>query len=324
MGTVEFADHQMVEDAIRQFDNTVFMDRDIFVKQDRAPPGNNRRERSPRRDEGGRYGDEGGRYGDEGGRYGDEGGRYGESYPPPPSERSRRQQQNGYEVFVINLPYSTTWQDLKDMFREAGDVLRADIELNYKGFSRGFGNVFFATKEEMYKAIDLFNGCELDGRVLEVREGRFNYLVDEARGERSEPAESRYRDNEGPRDEPVEDVDMGPEGSEREMTQEQSLPPPQNSTFTEGIVGGGDKNNIIFCSNLPFATSSNDLYELFESFGRVEKAEFKFDPTGGPTGNAVVEYSDADTAELCISKLNNYNYGGNDLAVSYAQHDTEL
>ncbi len=301
MGTVEFVDHQMVEDAINQLDGTMFMDRDIFVKQDRAPPGSERR--NERRLE--------------------FSGRDQEStFTAPPGAKL-----DGYEVFIVNLPYATTWQDLKDLFRQAGDVIRADVELDFRGFSRGFGNVFFPTKEEMYKAIDMFNGYDLDGRVLEVREGRYNHLVDEERRgregflmeeERQPRTESRF-DNGDKFDssdkmdeEPIEDV------------AEEPIPVAPVSTFTEGIVGGGDKNNIVYCANLPLATSSTDLYELFESFGKVEKAELKFDQTGAPTGIAVVEYIDADTAELCISKLNNYNYGGNDLAVSYAQHSTEL
>lgn len=296
MGTVEFADHSMVEAAINQLDGTMFMDREIFVKQDRAPPGSERRSNRDINELESRWG--------------------GPATAPPPAG-SPHGNIDGYEVFVVNLPYSTTWQQLKDLFREAGDVIRADVELDYKGYSRGFGNVFFPTKEEMYKAIDLFNGYDLEGRVLEVREGRFNYLVDEERRGREGYPEDRgdYR-NEGRYD----DADRM-EDTPVEQPVEEELPV---STFTEGIVGGGDKNNLVYCSNLPLATSSTDLYELFESFGKVENAELKFDRSGAPTGIAVVEYVDADTAELCIDKLNNYNYGGNDLAVSYAQHSTDL
>ena len=298
MGTVEFVDPIMVQDAINQFDGITFMGREIFVKQDRAPPildrrsSNNSRVDFSSRDS------------------------IDSNWRTRPSQSHG--QLDGYEVFIINLPYSTTWQQLKDLFREAGDVIRADVELDYKGYSRGFGNVFFATKGEMYRAIEMFNGYELEGRVLEVREGRYNYLLEENNGYdyRNEGRFEDLDDGRGskiPRDDYV--------GGEQKYERENEGP---ESDFTEGIVGGGEKNNLVYCSNLPYATSSSDLYELFESFGKVERAELKFDKTGAPTGIAVVEYVDADTAELCIERLNNYNYGGNDLAVSYAQHSTEL
>ena len=304
MGTVEFVDPRMVQDAINQLDGTTFMDREIFVKQDRAPPSLDRR----------------------GNKFNSNGSNDRLNFLSRGSIdsnwRTRSSQSHGqldgYEVFIINLPYSTTWQQLKDLFREAGDVIRADVELDYRGYSRGFGNVFFATKEEMYRAIEMFNGYELEGRVLEVREGRYNYLLEENNNYNYRD-EGRFDDSDGGRGSMRQKDDYARE--EQKCEREYEIP---GSDFTEGIVGGGEKNNLVYCSNLPYATSSSDLYELFESFGKVERAELKFDKTGAPTGIAVVEYVDADTAELCIERLNNYNYGGNDLAVSYAQHSTEL
>lgn len=315
MGTVEFADPRMVQDAINQFDGTTFMDREIFVKQDRAPPISDRRDNDYSNNDNNSISTSGRKL------------EYSNRDPinsnwgirPSPSQlQPQHAQLDGYEVFIINLPYSTTWQELKDLFREAGEVIRADVELDYKGYSRGFGNVFFATKEEMYRAIELFNGYELEGRVLEVREGRYNYLLEERndyyfRNERRLDSSDAGRRSRRLRDDYMSE--------EQKQEREYEVP---GSTFLEGMVGGGEKNNFVYCSNLPYATSSSDLYELFESFGKVERAELKFDETGTPTGIAVVEYVDADTAELCIERLNNYNYGGNDLAVSYAQHSTAL
>ncbi|EJT53086.1 hypothetical protein A1Q1_00093 [Trichosporon asahii var. asahii CBS 2479] len=69
-------------------------------------------------------------------------------------------------VFVKN------WQDLKDLFRPAGAVIRADVATAPDGQSRGFGTVLFASKEDAQKAVGMFNGHEVDGRVLHVQTER--------------------------------------------------------------------------------------------------------------------------------------------------------
>ena len=89
--------------------------------------------------------------------------------------------------------------------------------------------------------------------------------------------------------------------------------------FTENVVGGGERNRLIYCSNLPFSTAKSDLYDLFETIGKVNNAELRYDSKGAPTGIAVVEYDNVDDADVCIERLNNYNYGGCDLDISYAK-----
>ena len=78
----------------------------------------------------------------------------------------------GRQLFVGNLPFIVAWQDLKDLFRSVGLVLRANIMYTREGRSRGYGTVLFATKEEAQTAIEKFNGYEWHGRKLEVREDR--------------------------------------------------------------------------------------------------------------------------------------------------------
>jgi RNA recognition motif-containing protein len=69
---------------------------------------------------------------------------------------------SGLQLFVANLSYDTSWQDLKDHFKQYGDVERADAR-------RGVGTVRFTKNEDAQAAIDALNGVELHGRVLEVR-----------------------------------------------------------------------------------------------------------------------------------------------------------
>lgn len=53
----------------------------------------------------------------------------------------------------MQLPYSHTWKELKDLARAAGDVVHADIVMGADGRSKGFGIVTFRTADEAQHAI---------------------------------------------------------------------------------------------------------------------------------------------------------------------------
>ena len=68
----------------------------------------------------------------------------------------------------LQLDYSVSWQDLKDLFKEEGfNPLRTDI-LGNDGLSKGAGTVLFATPQEAQDAIAKLNGYELKGRRMDV------------------------------------------------------------------------------------------------------------------------------------------------------------
>lgn len=77
------------------------------------------------------------------------------------------------KLYVGNLSYDTTQDGLKELFSQAGEVASAAvISDKFSGRSKGFGFVEFANDEEAVKAIEMFNGKELDGRTLKVDEAR--------------------------------------------------------------------------------------------------------------------------------------------------------
>ncbi len=79
----------------------------------------------------------------------------------------------GKRLFVGSLPYSTMDDDLQQLFAQAGTVdSAAVISDRDTGQSKGFGFVEMATDEEAQKAIDMFNGYEMNGRALAVNEAR--------------------------------------------------------------------------------------------------------------------------------------------------------
>lgn len=81
-------------------------------------------------------------------------------------------QSSGLQVVVHNLPWTCTWQQLKDYFRE-WKVERADIVEDQWGRSRGFGTVRFATPEDAAGACAKMNNSQIEGRTISVRIDRF-------------------------------------------------------------------------------------------------------------------------------------------------------
>src|SRR5262245_43288058 len=77
------------------------------------------------------------------------------------------------KLYVGNLAFSTSSQDLQDLFAQAGNVESASVvEDRETGRSRGFGFVEMSTKEEGDAAISQFNGKEVGGRALTVNEAK--------------------------------------------------------------------------------------------------------------------------------------------------------
>lgn len=76
-------------------------------------------------------------------------------------------------LYVGNLPYNVSEQDLVDLFGQAGEVVSAQVISDREtGRSRGFGFVKMGTSEEAQSAIEQFNEREFMGRRLLVNEAR--------------------------------------------------------------------------------------------------------------------------------------------------------
>src|SRR5919112_1718023 len=77
------------------------------------------------------------------------------------------------KLYVGNLSFQTSSEDLQELFSQAGTVESANVvEDRDTGRSRGFGFVEMATREEGEAAIQQFNGKEFGGRNLNVNEAR--------------------------------------------------------------------------------------------------------------------------------------------------------
>lgn len=77
------------------------------------------------------------------------------------------------KLYVGNLAFQTTSQELQELFAQAGTVESASVvEDRDTGRSRGFAFVEMSTKEEAASAIEQFNGKEVGGRALKVNEAK--------------------------------------------------------------------------------------------------------------------------------------------------------
>jgi RNA recognition motif-containing protein len=77
------------------------------------------------------------------------------------------------KLYVGNLNFKTTGEDLQELFGQVGTVESASVVMDRDtGRSRGFGFVEMSSNEEGQKAIEQFNGKDFNGRNLSVNEAR--------------------------------------------------------------------------------------------------------------------------------------------------------
>lgn len=77
------------------------------------------------------------------------------------------------KLYVGNLDYGVTSDQLGELFSQAGQVVDAVVITDkYSNRSKGFGFVEMSSEEEAKKAIEMFNGQDFQGRAMVVNEAR--------------------------------------------------------------------------------------------------------------------------------------------------------
>jgi RNA recognition motif-containing protein len=77
------------------------------------------------------------------------------------------------DIYVGNLPYSTTDEDLKGLFAAHGEVASARVVVDrMTGRSKGFGFVEMTDRTQAQQAIEALNGYDIEGRKLRVNESQ--------------------------------------------------------------------------------------------------------------------------------------------------------
>jgi len=176
-GFAEFDDREDAKDAVRDLDGSSFMGSRLRIEHARDS-------RDSRRD---------------GGRWSPPRGRFSRGNPP-----GRR---TGYRTIVENLSSRTSWQDLKDFMRKAGEITYT----NTNQPRVGEGIVEFGSRRDMEYALDKLDGEELDGRRIR--------LVEEGGGRRSRSrsrSRSRTRSRSRSRDRRRSSRDRSPSSAKSE------------------------------------------------------------------------------------------------------------
>jgi cold-inducible RNA-binding protein len=79
----------------------------------------------------------------------------------------------GTKLYVGNLPFNTTENELQELFSQAGAVQEVTLmQDRFTGKSRGFAFVTMGSEEEAQNAISKFNGQTMEGRPMTVNEAR--------------------------------------------------------------------------------------------------------------------------------------------------------
>jgi len=176
-GFAEFDDREDAKDAVKDLDGSSFMGSRLRIEHARDS-------RDSRRD---------------GGRWSPPRGRFSRGNPP-----GRR---TGYRTIVENLSSRTSWQDLKDFMRKAGEITYT----NTNQPRVGEGIVEFGSRRDMEYALDKLDGEELDGRRIR--------LVEEGGGRRSRSrsrSRSRTRSRSRSRDRRRSSRDRSPSSAKSE------------------------------------------------------------------------------------------------------------
>lgn len=193
-------------------------------------------------------------------------------------------------VYVGNLAWQTSWQDLKDHMRKAGNVKRADVFVDEQGRSKGCGIVEFDTPEEAQNAIRMLNDTKVDDtdRLIFVREDRedrgFSQSIIQRGGRRVGGSKPRFASNE------------------------------RNSNGG-GRAGGSTHGRQVFVGNLPYTTSWQDLKDLFRQCGNVIRADVMLDAAGRSKGQGIVLFESSNEAQRAINMFDNTEYQNRLLAV---------
>ena len=198
------------------------------------------------------------------------------------------------QLVVHNLPFSARWQDIKDLFRRAGTVLRADVHLLPDGRGSGSGTVLFATPEDAARAVDMLHGYMWQGRVLDVwHEGSEHALP--APGV---PPPLHWPPAPGV---PPWALPVGAPAAP-------PLPAAPNLPYP---------GRVLFVGNLPFHCQWQDLKDLFRAAGNIQRADVALNGDGRSRGFGTVLFASPADAQNAVRLFHGYEYGRRTLKVHF-------
>ncbi|KAI8148642.1 hypothetical protein BJV82DRAFT_664000 [Fennellomyces sp. T-0311] len=199
------------------------------------------------------------------------------------------------QLFVGNLPFRVRWQDLKDLFRKAGNVQRADVALSFEKRSKGHGTVLFATVEDAQRAIDMLHSYKWQGRVLEVREDR-GFV---------EPSQHILL--------PQLQLQQQQQQQLQQQLHQQRMVENMRANSAEIVPGGRQ----LFVGNLPFHCQWQDVKDLFRNAGNILRADVVQGPDGRSRGFGTVLFATHEDAKKAMAMYDGFEFHGRQLRVHF-------
>lgn len=205
----------------------------------------------------------------------------------------------GKRCYVGNLAWRTSWQDLKDKFRDCGNVVYANVMRDDDGRSKGWGIVEYETPDEALQAINTLNGADLAGRRILVREDREDRDVKPPGAPAGPPAGTRSgRGGRGAgRGGAAGGRGAGRGAGAAERTGE--------SSGLQVVVRG-----------IPWSYTWKELKDMFTEFGAdVDRADVVYGDDGRSRGYGTVRFTSTESAQAAIDKYNETEWEGRTLSV---------
>lgn len=240
----------------------------------------------------------------------------GSRFPPPGKAKSKGAKDsvnlNGVRVgkrcYVGNLSYHTTWQTLKDHFRQIGPVVFCNVMDTQEGVSKGCGIVEFEAPRDAARAIDKLHDSYLDGRLLVVREDREDKDLKNGysgkgvygtRGKGAPPRAAKKRRR------------SSSSSSRRSDSDEDSDEPREESRVRVA--------RRVYVGNLQFDTTWQELKDHFRAAGEVVFANVI-----GASGSGIVEFQRPQEAKFAIENLFDTKINGRRIIVREDREDRDL
>ena len=254
-GIVEFETEEGAQEAIETLTHTELRGRMIFVREDREGSGSE--------------------------------GKGGHALRRIGAGSANPNQTSNNSVYVWNLSYDVSWQDLKDHMRKAGNVDQATILTGNDGStSIGCGIVVYQSARDAARALRELQESDLKGRPVRLREDKIA-----SAGTRSDRGSRQGRGGRGGRG--------GRHGS--------------------GGRGHGDEpaseHTQLYVGNLSYDTTWKELKEHFHQAGEVARADVKTSDNGRSKGFGIVKFARPEDAQTAISTLSGVELDGRALEV---------
>lgn len=195
--------------------------------------------------------------------------------------------QQGRKLFIGNLSFKTTSDELKAFFEGMGQIEESTI-ITRGTRSMGYGFITFATAEEATKAAAELNKAELSERQINIEVAKPK--VDRS-GERRAPRRGGRRGNTARAPRPRRD-------------------PPS----------GQPSEKMLFCANLPFSLDDAGLCDMFKDFS-ISHAHVVKRKNGSSKGFGFVELTSNEEQQRALAALDNADCHGREISLKVALND---